>query len=89
MSRRSKYDTNFGASVSVHLAEAKLSQAELADMLGKHPPHLNRVMTGTLPASPTWADMVADVLKLGAEQRVALHRAAALDSGYKLDLTKP
>jgi cyanate lyase len=88
MSRTTKYG-QFGASVSAALAERQLSQADLAEALGRSPAYLNQTMTGTKPASAKWADLVADTLKLSRAKRAELHAAAARDHGFKLDLTPP
>jgi sigma-70-like protein len=37
-------------------------------------------------ASPQWVNLVAETLKLSEKARVALHRAAAKDQGYEIDL---
>jgi cyanate lyase len=88
MSRATRY-SHFGASVSAALAERQLSQADLAEALGRSPAYLNQTMTGTKPASAEWADLVADALKLSRAKRAELHAAAARDHGFKLDLTPP
>ena len=71
------------------LAEHRMSQIELANALGKSASYTNQVMTGRKKPTPRWADLVADTLGLSAAQRAALHRSAAKDNGFKLDLTKP
>ena len=88
MSRTTRY-SHFGASVSAVLAERQLSQADLAEALGRSRAYLNQTMTGTKPASAEWADLVADTLKLSRTKRAQLHAAAARDHGFKLDLTPP
>jgi hypothetical protein len=45
-------------------------------------------MAGRKSVSPQWADLVADAMKLDESARIELHRAAARDAGYKLDLIK-
>ena len=64
------------------------SQRALASATGRHPSYITQTMNGTKSVSPQWADLVADVLKLPEKERVKLHRAAASDHGFKLDLTK-
>jgi hypothetical protein len=59
----------------------------LANNVGVSVQYLNQMMTAARPASAHWADLVADALKLQEHQRVGLHRAAALDNRFKLDLT--
>jgi transcriptional regulator with XRE-family HTH domain len=88
MPRTTRYN-HFGASVSRLLAERQMSQAELASALDKSSAYVNQTMTGAKAASAQWADLVADVLNLPTPGRAELHRAAALDHGFKLDLSPP
>jgi transcriptional regulator with XRE-family HTH domain len=88
MTRRNRYSTEFGASVSKELAEARLSQSELAAKTGLSASHLNQMMTGRKRAAPEWVDIIASTLKLQEPDRKRLHRAAAKDAGYDIDLTK-
>jgi transcriptional regulator with XRE-family HTH domain len=88
MTRKTKYDTEFGALVSRSLTEARITQPDLAERLGKSTAYVNQTLTGRKKPSAEWADLVANTLKLTKEKRVELHRAAAKDNGFKLDLTK-
>lgn len=90
MARLTRYSSEFGASVSTALAEAKLTQNELAAEIKASPSHLNQMMTGRKTPTPKWVDLVADTLRLQGDRRKMLHSAAAKDAGYNiLDLTKP
>jgi cyanate lyase len=88
MPRTTKY-SRFGASVRAALTERQISQADLADVLGRSRAYLNQTLTGVKPASAQWVDLVADALKLSHAKRAELHAAAARDHGFKLDLTPP
>jgi transcriptional regulator with XRE-family HTH domain len=88
MVRRYTSGSEFGTSVSQALAGANLTQTEFAASAGVSPSYVNQIVHGTKHPSPKWVDLVADILKLQAEQRGQLHYAAAKDAGYKLDLTK-
>ena len=88
MTRRNPTNSAFGTSVSNALAEANVSQRELADRVGASPSHLNQVLTGRKKPNAGWADLVAGALRLQDEQRKQLHYAAAKDLGFDLDLTK-
>jgi hypothetical protein len=63
-----------------------MSQHDLAEAVGKSPAYTNQTITGRKSASPQWVNLVAETLKLSAKERVALHRAAAKDQGYEIDL---
>ena len=71
------------------LAGRKLSQARAASASGFSQPYLNQVATGKRLPSADWVDTVANALGLSPEERERLHRAAAKDHGFKIDLTKP
>lgn len=86
MPRRRRSTSAFGAAVNDALTERRMSQHELADALGKSPAYTNQTITGRKSASPQWVNLVAQTLKLSADERVALHRAAAKDQGYEIDL---
>jgi transcriptional regulator with XRE-family HTH domain len=92
MDRRStnarKYATAFGEALARQFKQKKISQRDLASAAGVSPSYVNHIMAGRKSVSPQWADLVADTLKLGESARIELHRAAARDAGYKLDLTK-
>lgn len=84
--RRSKNDTAFGASVSHALAEANLTQVDLAQLTGNSVSYVNQTLTGLKTPSPEWVDIVANTLKLQADMKTKLHQSAAKDAGYKIDL---
>jgi ribosome-binding protein aMBF1 (putative translation factor) len=88
MSRRTPSDCAFGTAVSAALTERRMSQHDLADAIGKSVAYTNQTMTGRKSASPQWVNLVAETLKLSLKERVALHRAAAKDQGYEIDLGK-
>jgi len=83
-----RYRTEFGASLSRKLQGARLNQPQLAEKIGASKPYVNQMLTGRRKPSPEWVDLIADTLGLGDKERVELHRAAARDSGFKIDLTK-
>lgn len=85
MRRRATYNT-FGESVSKALTDSQKVQNDIAEAAGKSVQYVNNTMTGRAPASPQWVDLVASTLKMSTEQRAGLHRSAARDAGYKIDL---
>lgn len=87
--RRSPYDTKVGTALSGELARRRMKQTDLAKSLGRSVAYTNQVMTGRKGASPEWVDLVADTMDLSDVDRQKLHHAAAVDAGFKLDLTKP
>jgi transcriptional regulator with XRE-family HTH domain len=84
-----KPETETGAALGDILAERGVSQQALARRAGVSQPYVNQVATGKRRASAGWIDMVATVLELSDEERERLHRAAAKDHGFKIDLTGP
>ena len=89
---RSKGQTNFkkafGEALDAHLSVRRMSQSDLAEKTNRSVSYVNRTMTGTRFISPEWANTVALALGLTEEETKRLHTAAAIDVGYKLDLTK-
>lgn len=86
--RKSRTDTEFGAVVSKNLTTASWTQLDLANNTGASLAYMNQMMTGRRRPSAEWADLIADTMRLSDRQRVQLHRAAARDVGFKLDLRK-
>jgi len=84
----SKSYSNFGASVVSCLEQRRQTQADLSRKLGRSRSYVHQTLSGHRKPSPEWVDIVARTLKLNEAQRLALHKAAAVDRGFKLDLTK-
>lgn len=84
---RKAIDTNFGYAVSKILASRSMSQGVLARLTKKNASYTNHVMTGYRKPSPEYVDLVANTLNLDAKTRARLHRDAALDNGFKFDLS--
>lgn len=86
--RRARFRTEFGAALSVRLAERQMTQADLATAAGKAASYTNSVMSGRKGASPEWVNLIAQTLNLSTEERQKLHAAAARDHGFDIpDLT--
>ena len=84
-----KYNSAFGNSVSVTLAERRMSQSDLAKSMNLTAGYVNNVIVGRKNPSARWVDLVADTLNATPAERQSLHIAAAKDHGFKLDLTLP
>jgi len=80
--------TVFGSTIQDILVATGSSQAALASGIGCSRSYVNHTMAGRKVASPEWVNLVADTLKLSEDKRAELHRAAAKDAGYEIDLTK-
>ena len=78
------YNSNFGTSVSNALAEARLTQSEVATSARISQPYFNQMLTGLKKPSPEWVDIIASTLNFSNEKRRELHVAAAKDHGFKL-----
>ena len=76
----------FGEAASAELEARQLAQNDRAELTNKSAAYVSQTFTGEKPVSPGWANLVADVLKLTPKQRAKLHRAAAKDRGYEIDL---
>ena len=76
----------FGAALSAALDEAAMNQSELAEMSGTTRSYISQLANGHRTPSAEAVDKIADKLKVSPQTRTRLHRAAAADSGFKLDL---
>jgi len=81
--------TEAAAALEQILAERGVSQYRLSKLAGISQPYVNQVATGRRRASAEWIELVSDTLNLSEPERERLHRAAARDHGFKIDLTKP
>lgn len=81
--------TETAAALGAILAERSVSQYRASKLAGISQPYMNQIATGRRRASAEWIDLVSNALNLTPEERQNLHRAAAKDHGFKIDLTKP
>jgi transcriptional regulator with XRE-family HTH domain len=81
--------TRVGTSLGDILSGRGLSQASAAARANISQPYFNQVVKGRRLASADWIDTVANALDLDDAEREKLHRAAARDHGFKIDLTRP
>jgi hypothetical protein len=88
MARDTQYSA-FGALVRKELTKAQTTQNMLAERTDASPAYINNMMTGRKTPPPEWVDLIASALNLEGNRRTKLHRAAAKDAGYDIDLTKP
>lgn len=78
--------TAFGAALSDLLWDYRKRQTDLARDLGISTSYVNALKTGKKAAAAPTVDRIADALGAKPRDRVRLHRAAARDAGFKLDL---
>lgn len=90
MSRRPKpkVRTETSVALSEFIAGRGTTQYGLSRVSPVAQPYLNQVINSSRIPSGSWIDVVADSLDLDDAERVKLHRAAATDNGYKIDLIK-
>lgn len=84
--RRARLRTAFGRALSARLPRG--AQTKLAATLGVHSSYISNVFRGHKPASPRFVEATADALGVDDATRAELHRAAAIDNGFKLDLMR-
>src|SRR5262245_32497040 len=85
---KARFRTAFGRALGQSLAARSMTFHEGATAVGVTRAYVSQLSKGERHPSPQWLDLVADTLQMTEEERVRLHRAAAADKGYKLDLTK-
>lgn len=78
--------TAFGEALSDLLWDYRKRQTDLSRDLGISTSYVNALKTGKKAAAAPTVDRIADALGARPEDRVRLHRAAARDAGFKLDL---
>lgn len=78
--------TAFGSALSDLLWDYRKRQTDLSRDLGISTSYVNALKTGKKAAAAPTVDRIADALGARPEDRVRLHRAAARDAGFKLDL---
>ena len=83
-----QYQSAFGEALSKQLSAREGKPIDVANGTGMSPSFVSLAMHGKRTVSPEWADTIAKALSLNEKETVDLHRAAAKDAGYKLDLTK-
>jgi len=80
--------TKFGRLVSDKLANQGLTQEKFSLKIGNHVSTLNQTLTGVRKPSAKFVETVADGFNLNADERQELYYFAAIENGFKLDLTK-
>ena len=78
--------TRFAQLVREVMAERAPSQAQVARSIGVSRAYVNAVLSGQKGVSAENVDRFADALELDEETRIRLHRAAAEDSGFRINL---
>ena len=78
--------TAFGTALSELLWDYRKRQTDLSRELGTSTSYVNALVRGKKAAAAPTVDRVADALGARPEDRVRLHRAAARDAGFRLDL---
>lgn len=81
-----KSETRAGEALRELMKERSVSQTELATQLDVSQAYVSSIVRGTKNMSPSTIDKAAGVLGASDHVRVRLHRAAALDQGFHLDL---
>ena len=78
--------TRVGTVLDENLRARGLSQRALADLLDVSPAYVSGLVLGKKTLSASTADKVAQALNLSSVESGTLHRAAAQDMGFRLDL---
>lgn len=78
--------TRFGRELRAALDGGHLKQSFLSESLGVSNAYVSSLVTGKRHAAPATIDRIAQALSLGTDGRTRMHRAAAMDAGFSLDL---
>jgi DNA-binding Xre family transcriptional regulator len=86
LGRPARGRSGFGAVLDALMMRRGVRASRLAEALGVTPSYLSALVTGVKPVSPDRVEEIADSLGAEPEERAKLHRAAARDMGFRLDL---
>lgn len=75
--RAARFETGFGTLLIQYLAEAHMTQRDLARAMSVSPARINRIICAHVSATQVWVNKVSNVLSLSEEKRVRLHAEAA------------
>lgn len=78
--------STFGTTLEAQLRAADLTQIDVSNMIGTSRAYVSGIVTGSKNVTASTVDKIADALQADAATRVKLHRAAAIDQGFRLDL---
>ncbi|MBT28049.1 MAG: hypothetical protein CMO01_00200 [Thalassobius sp.] len=76
----------FGARLGDILARHDRTQSSVASGMGVTNAYISALRTGKKGVSAATVDSLADNIGATPDERVSLHRAAAVDAGFRLDL---
>lgn len=77
---------HFGQALESVLDSRGLRQKDLAEMMNVSAAYVSATATGRKGISPERIEGITAALSLSREEEVKLHRAAAKDQGFRLDL---
>lgn len=81
-----KKASRFAECLGAELRAREMGQQALADTMGTSQQYVSALANGRKPASPERIEAISDALKLDVVSRSKMHRAAATDLGFRLDL---
>ena len=79
-------EKRFGTTLQSLLEKRSVSQTDLARSIGTSRAYVSALANDRKAASPERIEAIADKLGVSSAERVRLHRAAASDQGFNLDL---
>ena len=79
-------DSHFGHALRSALSDKSMMQSDLANLLSVSSAYVSSISTGSKKVSAQRVDAITKVLSLDDRDAVKLHRAAARDLGFNLDL---
>ena len=78
--------SKFGKELDRLLAERGMSQKSLASQIATSPAYVSSITLGVRNVSPARVSSIAAAMGVDARDMSRLHRAAAIDAGFQLDL---
>ncbi len=81
-----KKRSRVGTELDLLAASRGYKQADMAGILEVTSSYVSSISTGSKSVTPQRIESIATKLEASEEEALRLHRAAALDMGFKLDL---
>lgn len=78
--------SKFGEELDRLLSERGMNQKSLAQQIDTSPAYVSSITTGVRNVSPSRVSSIAQAIGAESQDMSKLHRAAAMDMGFQLDL---
>jgi len=78
--------TKLSETLGIMRQSRSLTQKSVAEAAGTSAAYVSQIYSGKKTAGPKTVDTLADVMNASDQERSQMHRAAAADAGFKIEL---